>query len=370
MGVKNLWLILSPVCERKSLWELENKAVAIDLSCWICDSQNVAENAVQPRMYLRNLFFRTSCLLLLGVKPIFVLEGQAPALKHDAMSQRVQQRFRNKKLSSSSEEETDKSKQNKARNHGVRSRFNSLLKQLVNGCITQDGDCFLYGAQTVFRNFTISPHGSTGYSVEVYEMNVIEEKLSLSRQKLIALSLLCGCDYNDKGVLGVGKETALKFLEKIEDSHVLERLKQWRTDPYYQNLENEFANLADTCSKCSHSGKLNKHNKSGCDVCELSKEKFLPLVTRWQLTHLKKCGTKTNLTSLPLTPTTIVKKRVQKGVPSFEVKWEDSQNILSNVENPEELLVTIEPQELLEAAYPNLVEEFIIAKEAKSKKGK
>ncbi|KAJ9582964.1 hypothetical protein L9F63_022690, partial [Diploptera punctata] len=51
MGVKNLWLILSPVCERKSLWELQEKTVAIDLSCWVCDSQNV-ENHSQPRMYL------------------------------------------------------------------------------------------------------------------------------------------------------------------------------------------------------------------------------------------------------------------------------------------------------------------------------
>jgi flap endonuclease GEN len=54
-------------------------------------------------------------------------------------------------------------------------------------------------------------------------MSVIEEKLGLSRQKLIALSLLCGCDYNDRGVLGVGRETALKFLEELEDDEVLPR---------------------------------------------------------------------------------------------------------------------------------------------------
>lgn len=94
---------------------------------------------------------------------------------------------------------------------------------MVDGCITQDGDCFLYGAQTVYRNFTISHQGPTCYSVEQYKMSVIEEKLGLSRQKLIALSLLCGCDYNDKGVLGVGKETALKFLEGLEDEEVLPR---------------------------------------------------------------------------------------------------------------------------------------------------
>jgi len=97
------------------------------------------------------------------------------------------------------------------------------ILQLVDGCITQDGDCFLYGARTVYRNFSISHQGSFSYSVEEYKTADIEEKLALSRVKLIALSLLCGCDYNDGGVLGVGKESALKFLEGLEDDEVLPR---------------------------------------------------------------------------------------------------------------------------------------------------
>lgn len=53
MGVKDLWTIISPICERKSLWEFQDKCIAIDLSCWICDSQNVTDNRAQPNMYLR-----------------------------------------------------------------------------------------------------------------------------------------------------------------------------------------------------------------------------------------------------------------------------------------------------------------------------
>jgi flap endonuclease GEN len=49
MGVKNLWPVLAPICELKSLFELHDKAVAIDLSCWVCES----EKTTQPRMYLR-----------------------------------------------------------------------------------------------------------------------------------------------------------------------------------------------------------------------------------------------------------------------------------------------------------------------------
>lgn len=53
MGIKDLWSILSPFSERRPLYELQNKTVAVDLSCWICEAQNVTEYNIQPRMYLR-----------------------------------------------------------------------------------------------------------------------------------------------------------------------------------------------------------------------------------------------------------------------------------------------------------------------------
>jgi len=83
-------------------------------------------------MIFRNLFFRTSCLLLLGVKPVFVLEGRAPTLKHDTMSQRIHQRRQNRKRSSSCEEESSKmSKHTLAERHkGSRSQLNCILKQV------------------------------------------------------------------------------------------------------------------------------------------------------------------------------------------------------------------------------------------------
>lgn len=41
---------------------------------------------------------------------------------------------------------------------------------------------------------------------------------------MIALALLCGCDYND-GVNGVGKEAALKFFKTVDDKNVLQRFE-------------------------------------------------------------------------------------------------------------------------------------------------
>lgn len=61
MGVKDLWNILSPLCEKKPLYELQGKTIAIDLSGWIVDSQTIVDNAVQPKMYLRYICLHNMC---------------------------------------------------------------------------------------------------------------------------------------------------------------------------------------------------------------------------------------------------------------------------------------------------------------------
>lgn len=53
MGVKELWSLLTPFCEKKPLYELEGKTIAIDLACWVCEALTVVEYNVQPRFYVR-----------------------------------------------------------------------------------------------------------------------------------------------------------------------------------------------------------------------------------------------------------------------------------------------------------------------------
>lgn len=99
-------------------------------------------------------------------------------------------------------------------------------------------------------------------------------------------------------------------------------------------------------------------------------EKFIPLVTRWQLHNLQNATVTSHQAALPFMPSTIIKKRVLKGVNSFDVKWEDNHGYLSKLEYVEELLVTTEPQEMFRSAYPDVVEEYIKEKEEKPRKGK
>lgn len=63
--------------------------------------------------FIRNLFFRTSSLLLVGAIPIFVLEGEAPQLKQNTIEKRI---YRNNKAP--------------IKNNVVRKRLNLLQKQV------------------------------------------------------------------------------------------------------------------------------------------------------------------------------------------------------------------------------------------------
>lgn len=101
------------------------------------------------------------------------------------------------------------------------------------GVITEDSDVFLYGARTVYKNFSLD--NKSICTIEEYHMSEIEQQLGYDREMLIALALLLGCDYDQKGISGVGKEMACKFLAEMKEKNVkniLDRLRSWSSDKF------------------------------------------------------------------------------------------------------------------------------------------
>lgn len=50
----------------------------------------------------------------------------------------------------------------------------------MDGCISQDSDCFAYGAKVVYRNFSISQqgaHAASGGAVDVYDIDKVNKSL-------------------------------------------------------------------------------------------------------------------------------------------------------------------------------------------------
>jgi len=51
---------------------------------------------------------------------------------------------------------------------------------MVDGIISQDSDCFAYGAVKVYRNFSVSTQGNVaaqGGSVDVYDINKVSSSI-------------------------------------------------------------------------------------------------------------------------------------------------------------------------------------------------
>ncbi|KAI8040757.1 flap endonuclease GEN [Drosophila gunungcola] len=481
MGVKELWGVLTPHCERKPINELRGKKVAIDLAGWVCESLNVVDYFVHPRHHLKNLFFRTCYLIWEQVTPVFVLEGVAPKLKSQVIAKRNELQFRGVKPKNSPE-----LTQNQApKGDKGRTRFNHVLKQcetlllsmgiqcvqgpgeaeaycaflnkhgLVDGVISQDSDCFAYGAVRVYRNFSVSTQGAlaaAGGAVDIYDMREITSRMDFGQHKIIVMALLCGCDYCPDGIGGIGKDGVLKLFNKYKDTEILDKLRNWRNETNKYNALEIRVDDKSICSNCGHIGKTQSHTKSGCSVCRTNKgcdeslwkeqrlsikaelalrrkallspdfpneeiiaeflsdptaipnlnlnwrqpnlvkfikqighllqwpeiycfQKFFPILTRWQVQQSKQ-------ENILIQPIEIIKKRTVKGVASLELRWHDaggsfkglipdkqiSEFELEHPKGIEELYYTIEPLDMLETAYPDLVAAFLKSKEKPSKK--
>ncbi|XP_058454849.1 flap endonuclease GEN [Malaya genurostris] len=294
MGIKNLWNLLTPYCEKKPLFELNKKVIAIDLSGWVCESLNVVDYFVHPRFYLRNLFFRTCYLLQTGIIPVFVLEGTAPPLKYGVIIKRNQQQFRGARPKRTVNDDGRKHEKASVPREQKRDRFHHVLKQceellnslglvcvqapgeaealcaylnrdnLVYGIVSQDSDCFAYGAIRVFRNFCASQNGG---SVEVYDLDKIGRILDLGQEKVVAMGILTGCDYCPTGVPGVGREMINKFLECHRNKDILEIIKSWRNTANSLTESEIRVDDKNVCTDCGHNGKTAVHRRMGCQDC-------------------------------------------------------------------------------------------------------
>ena len=95
MGVTGLWTIVQPCARPIKLETLNKKRLAVDASIWIYQFLKAVRD--KEGNALRNShvvgFFRRICkLLFFGIKPVFVFDGGAPALKRQTISGRKARR--------------------------------------------------------------------------------------------------------------------------------------------------------------------------------------------------------------------------------------------------------------------------------------
>ena len=95
MGVTGLWSVVQPCARPIKIETLNKKRLAVDASIWIYQFLKAVRD--KDGNALRNShvvgFFRRICkLLYFGIKPVFVFDGGAPALKRATINARKQRR--------------------------------------------------------------------------------------------------------------------------------------------------------------------------------------------------------------------------------------------------------------------------------------
>ena len=91
MGVKDLWQLLAPIGRRVSIETLEGKILAIDMSIWLTQfikAMRDEDGKMVKNAHIIGTLRRILKLLFHKIRPVFIFDGETPALKARTIQQR------------------------------------------------------------------------------------------------------------------------------------------------------------------------------------------------------------------------------------------------------------------------------------------
>ena len=239
------------------LEDLSDKMIAIDAYNAIYqflsiirqpDGTPLKDNTGKITSHLSGLFYRTSKLIEMGIKPVYVFDGESPALKAVEIERRKQikveavssyakavakgdteKMFMYAQASTSMKDYMLDDSQKllglmglpwvQAPSEGEAQAAHMNIKGDAHYCASQDYDSLLFGACKLLRNVTISGRRKRGKATievvpEVIELPKTLHECGLTRKQLIDVGILIGTDFNPDGVKGIGPKTALKLIKQ------------------------------------------------------------------------------------------------------------------------------------------------------------
>jgi flap endonuclease-1 len=200
--------------------------------------------------HLSGLFYRTSNLVEMGIKPVYVFDGKPPELKKATLERR-----HHIKMEAAVHYEKAKAKGDlpKARmlaqatttmkeymkhdshrlldlmglpwvqapSEGEAQAAHMTRRGDADYCGSQDYDSLLFGAPRLLRNVTISgrrklPSKNVYIDVipELVDLDKVLKETGLTHEQLIDVGILIGTDFNPDGIKGLGPKTALKLIKE------------------------------------------------------------------------------------------------------------------------------------------------------------
>ncbi|MFQ6128902.1 MAG: flap endonuclease-1 [Thermoplasmata archaeon] len=246
--------------DKKRLKDLRGRTVAIDAFNAIYqflaiirqpDGTPLRDSRGRTTSHLSGLVYRNANLLQMGIRPVYVFDGEPPKLKSTTIATRMAareiaekewrealavgdlERARIKAQASSrlSKEMVEQSKELltflgiphvQAPCEGEAQASDMTKKGDVWAAASQDFDSLLFGAPRLLRNLTISGRRRAargGYVEAVPELVSLEstlEALQITREQLVGMALLVGTDFNE-GIKGIGPKKALLLIRRHGD---------------------------------------------------------------------------------------------------------------------------------------------------------
>lgn len=241
------------------LQDLSGKSIAIDaynaLYQFLAiirqpDGTPLKDSTGRITSHLSGLLYRTSNLVEIGIKPIYVFDGTPPTLKEVEIKRRMKAKEEalikyEKALKEGKIEEARTYAQATSRLKDYMAEDSKHLLDLMgipwvqapsegeaqaahivkrgdaDYCASQDYDSLLFGAPRLVRNVTISGRrklpGRNVYievAPEIVELEAVLKECGITHEQLIDVGILIGTDFNPNGVKGLGPKTALKLIKE------------------------------------------------------------------------------------------------------------------------------------------------------------
>jgi len=242
-----------------TLEDLSGKAIAIDaynaLYQFLAiirqpDGTPLKDSSGRVTSHLSGLLYRTSNLVELGTRLIYVFDGAPPALKEVEIKRRrrVKEQAMVQYERALREGKTEEARMYaqvtsqlkdymaedskklldlmgvpwiQAPSEGEAQAAYLTKKGEADYCASQDYDSLLFGAPRFVRNVTISgrrklPSKNIYVEVvpEVVELEQVLNQCGITYEQLVDVGILIGTDFNPDGIKGLGPKTALKLIKE------------------------------------------------------------------------------------------------------------------------------------------------------------
>jgi len=250
---------ISDLIEAKkvSLEDLTGRSIAIDAFNTLYqflsmirqrDGTPLMDRDGRVTSHLSGLFFRSAALLEIGVRPVYVFDGEPPELKQKTLQARHEAKVQAEKEWKAAVEKGDlKRALSKATrtarltddmiedsielleamgipwimapSEGEAQMSHMVIKGDAWAGASQDFDALLFGTPRLVRNLTLAgkrrlPSGkSVDVSPEILALSDVLSALKLTREQLVDMAILIGTDFNE-GIRGIGPKKSYALIQK------------------------------------------------------------------------------------------------------------------------------------------------------------